>query len=242
MAGISSKAAGKLENRKQYNGIEHTTDLDLNQYDAFFRTMDPQLGRWFQIDPKVDSMFSWSPYVSMFDNPVRFIDPLGDVPGDTLKAYHPAPKNGLPGFPEAGKGSYNKESKRWRWKLKDGSILEWDKKKGEVEKFDKTGKNHVGAFDPETGEKIAEGKPERTTPKIVGENAQTALSTVTQRKLTTFEQRTPYTQYGFLPTGGSPTQVSNAIGTGVAIYVGLKIVEGAATFFSGGTLGWTLAF
>jgi RHS repeat-associated protein len=80
MAGISSNAAGRLENKRKFNGIEQTTDLDINQYDAFFRTMDPQLGRWWQIDPKIDNMQAWSPYNSMFDNPIRYQDFLGDEP------------------------------------------------------------------------------------------------------------------------------------------------------------------
>ncbi|KIC89107.1 hypothetical protein HY58_18695 [Flavihumibacter sp. ZG627] len=81
MAGISSKAAGKLENKKKFNGIEHTTDLDINQYDAFFRTMDPQIGRWWQIDPKANE--SESPYAAMSNNPIRFSDLLGDTIIDT---------------------------------------------------------------------------------------------------------------------------------------------------------------
>jgi RHS repeat-associated protein len=79
--GISSKAAGSLENKKKYNGIEHTTDFDLNVYDAFYRTLDPQTGRWWQIDPKIENMEAWSPYVSNYDNPIRYSDPMGDVPG-----------------------------------------------------------------------------------------------------------------------------------------------------------------
>ncbi|SHN16823.1 DUF6443 domain-containing protein [Chitinophaga sp. CF418] len=84
MAGISRNALkGKLypENGKRYNGIDFSQDLDLYQYDAFYRTLDPQIGRWRQIDPKIDNMESWSPYVSNFDNPVRYSDPLGDWPG-----------------------------------------------------------------------------------------------------------------------------------------------------------------
>ncbi|PSL44391.1 RHS repeat-associated protein [Chitinophaga niastensis] len=80
MAGISSnalKGANYSKNRKEFNGIEHTTDLDMNQYDAFYRTLDPQLGRWWQIDPKPDYM--WSPYSAMNDNPISKADFLGDT-------------------------------------------------------------------------------------------------------------------------------------------------------------------
>jgi RHS repeat-associated protein len=78
MAGISSKAAGKLENKRKFNGIEHTTELDLNTYDAFFRNADPQIGRWWQIDPK-PNVFE-SPYVMMGNNPIGNHDYLGDTP------------------------------------------------------------------------------------------------------------------------------------------------------------------
>ena len=83
MEGISSKAAGGVGNRKGFNGIEHTTELDLNQYDAFYRTLDPQIGRFLQIDPKIESAEAWSPYSAMLDNPVKNADPLGDstIPG-----------------------------------------------------------------------------------------------------------------------------------------------------------------
>jgi RHS repeat-associated protein len=80
MAGISSQALnfGQPENKKSFNGIEHTTDLGLNQYDAFFRNLDPQIGRFWQIDPKIESTEVWSPYAAMLDNPIRYADPLGD--------------------------------------------------------------------------------------------------------------------------------------------------------------------
>jgi len=43
MPGVSSKALkyGDPENKKKFNRIEHTTDFDLNRYDAFYRSLDP---------------------------------------------------------------------------------------------------------------------------------------------------------------------------------------------------------
>jgi Cytotoxic len=67
--------------------------------------------------------------------------------------YHQAPPN-LPGFPEASRTKRKTPSSgglRKRWKDKDGNIYEWDAQHGEVEKYGPTGKNHLGAFDPETG-------------------------------------------------------------------------------------------
>ncbi|MBY0482368.1 MAG: hypothetical protein K2Q21_13495, partial [Chitinophagaceae bacterium] len=79
MAGISSKAAGKLENKFKYNGIEHNSDWDVNTDDAFFRTLDPAIGRWWQVDPKIEmGQESWTPYNSMMNNPIRYQDPKGD--------------------------------------------------------------------------------------------------------------------------------------------------------------------
>ncbi len=82
MSGISSKAAGGIEIKKKYNGIEFENDLDLNTYDAYYRELDPQTGRWWQIDPKIESMEAWSSYASNYDNPITYSDPLGDKPNE----------------------------------------------------------------------------------------------------------------------------------------------------------------
>ncbi|MNQ78536.1 Colicin-E3 [compost metagenome] len=84
------------------------------------------------------------------------------VPGD--HSYHPAPK-GLTAFPDAqvtprktpikGGGGLRK-----RWKIRDGTIFEWDSQHGAVEKYNKRGK-HLGEFDPETGEQTKDADKSR---------------------------------------------------------------------------------
>ncbi|MEI9811044.1 MAG: RHS repeat-associated core domain-containing protein [Bacteroidota bacterium] len=79
MSGISSKALnfGNPENKAKFNSIEQNNDFDLNMYDAHFRNLDPQIGRFWQLDPKPTEMVS--SYAAMLNNPILFSDPLGDT-------------------------------------------------------------------------------------------------------------------------------------------------------------------
>ncbi len=78
--------------------------------------------------------------------------------------YIPPPKD-LLAFPEAervkSKTSISGDGLRKRWKDKD-YIYEWDSYHGRVEKYDKLG-NHLGEFDPKTGEQT---KPADSSRKI----------------------------------------------------------------------------
>lgn len=63
MAGISSKAAGEAENKNnKFQNQELNNDLGVNYYEFRWRTHDPQIGRFLQIDPLADKYRYNSPY------------------------------------------------------------------------------------------------------------------------------------------------------------------------------------
>lgn len=101
MAGISDKAikSNYAENKYRFNKAselqnkEFSDGSGLEMYETTLRELDPQLGRWWQIDPVftngvdgddevnnviIDGLKSQSPYASMDNNPVRLDDPKGD--------------------------------------------------------------------------------------------------------------------------------------------------------------------
>jgi RHS repeat-associated protein len=90
MAGISSKAAGSLENRYKYNGKElqskeFSDGSGLESYDYGARMHDPQLGRWWQMDPMADKFSSLTPFNFVENNPINLIDPDGQEAKDWFK-------------------------------------------------------------------------------------------------------------------------------------------------------------
>lgn len=78
LPGSFTNVAGTNYNYK-YNGIERVEAFNMDF--AFYRGLDPVLGRWYQVDPKAEQAgFGMSPYCSMNNNPISQVDPLGDSP------------------------------------------------------------------------------------------------------------------------------------------------------------------
>jgi len=74
MSGISSRAAGSLENRKKFVGQELDSELDLNLYSFRYRNHDPQIGRFIQIDPLAAQYAYNSTYAYAENKPINGID------------------------------------------------------------------------------------------------------------------------------------------------------------------------
>jgi RHS repeat-associated protein len=84
MAGISSKAAGGIENKYKFTGKElqskefsDGSGLELTDFGA--RMYDQQIGRWHKTDGKAELYFATSQYAYALNQPTNAIDPDGNL-------------------------------------------------------------------------------------------------------------------------------------------------------------------
>jgi RHS repeat-associated protein len=71
-----------LKDKYLFNGKELQEDFGLYQYDFGAHTYDPQLARWFSVDPLASERSWMSPYNFVQNIPILRIDPDGQLDGD----------------------------------------------------------------------------------------------------------------------------------------------------------------
>ncbi|RXK80481.1 RHS repeat domain-containing protein, partial [Filimonas effusa] len=175
MKGISSRAAGKLENRLKYNGKElqgeeFSDGQGLELYDYGARMQDPQIGRWHTVDPKAGTSRRWSVYNYAYDNPLRFLDPDGLEAKDWIR-YRDQNGNLNVGWAK----DINSQAQAEVWAKNQGKDANGNQKITEVKDIGKTGVVKQGYTDDNgqrqsyqlnadgTRTPMVDGKPVTTT-------------------------------------------------------------------------------
>jgi RHS repeat-associated protein len=143
MAGISSKALKpyyaenkyKYNNGSEFQNKEFSDGSGLEMYDTHFRQLDPQIGRWWQIDPMADAAYGSSPFAYANNNPLTFNDGLLSVRANpqvlepvivTAKKVVPKEFQGYITFPHGRNGSIASDND-WplAWSRKNDLFYNW---------------------------------------------------------------------------------------------------------------------
>ena len=75
--GLSISAWPDKKNYYRWSTKEIQEELGLNWYDHGARMYDPEVGRWWVIDPLAEKYYYISPYAYALNNPINAIDPDG---------------------------------------------------------------------------------------------------------------------------------------------------------------------
>jgi RHS repeat-associated protein len=168
MAGISSKAAGKLTNKYKFAGKElqsneFSDNSGIEAYDFGGRNYDQQICRWLSNDPKADKLVAFSPYNYCLNNPIKFFDPDGKYPWPVhIRSFISTPTTGGGLFRADGRGastaSYPQATSRAR------STFTVDPSMGTISKPD--GKSDPTVFFGIPGHLLPKVEAAKTTPSI----------------------------------------------------------------------------
>jgi RHS repeat-associated protein len=76
--GLEITVSGTSDNQYKYNGKEFQDEAKLDWLDYGARFYDPVLGRWQAVDRFAENHYNFNPYMYVYNNPLRFIDPDGN--------------------------------------------------------------------------------------------------------------------------------------------------------------------
>lgn len=87
MPGRSFSAGSQY--RYGFNAMEIDPEVkgNGNSYDFGARIYDPRIARWLSIDPLMEKQPSWSTYKAFLDNPISYVDPLGQTEYKFIKVH-----------------------------------------------------------------------------------------------------------------------------------------------------------
>ena len=140
------------------------------------RISDPVIVDSLPEDTSIEATTTSAPEEKGFADYILIL-PISDIPPiyiylNAAHKYYVALKGNtpLPAFPDAKVAKKRTSVKgggslRSRWKDPKGRIYEWDAQHGTVEIYDRSGRNHLGVFDPVTGEQTKPADPTRKVEK-----------------------------------------------------------------------------
>ncbi|MDU6410076.1 MAG: colicin E3/pyocin S6 family cytotoxin, partial [Yersiniaceae bacterium] len=137
---------------------------------------DPVMVNPLPDSPGIGATTSLAPEEKSFADYILIL-PVPDIPPiyiylSNLHKYYAPPqtKPPLPAFPDAKRAPRKTAIQgggglRARWKDTQGKIYEWDSQHGTVEIYDKSGRRHLGEFDPVSGKQTKPANPTRKVEK-----------------------------------------------------------------------------